>query len=155
MRLRRGASIVLVPLLVVACSGGNKATDTGTESGGSKIALDLLVNNANDPDPNVLSSSDTEVYLIRPNGSGLRRLTNNFDGDGVVSWSPDNTDLAEVRLDGGLLLYTPTPAGRDTLPTASTPCRPVGHPTVRGSHFPEVESFCSLRTTAENLHMSR
>ena len=93
-----------MPLLVVACSGGNKASDTGTESGGSKIALDLLVNNANDPDPDVLSSSDTEVYLIRPNGSGLRRLTNNFDGDGVVSWSPDNTDLAEVRLDGGLLL---------------------------------------------------
>jgi Tol biopolymer transport system component len=90
--------------LLAACSGGNGEPTSTSTVAGPKIAFALLVNKANDPDPDVLSSSDTEIYVVSPDGGGLKRLTNNFDGDGDVSWSPDGNKLADVALEGGLFL---------------------------------------------------
>ncbi len=37
---------------------------------------------------------NNEIYLVRPNGSGLRRLTTNPGIDASPSWSPDGSKLA-------------------------------------------------------------
>jgi Tol biopolymer transport system component len=91
-------------LMFSACSGGGGEPSSTSTSAGSKIAFALLEKNESDPDPDVLSSSDTEIYIVSPDGSSLKRLTNNFDGDGSVSWSPEGARLAEITLNGRLFL---------------------------------------------------
>jgi Tol biopolymer transport system component len=41
-----------------------------------------------------------ELYLIRPNGTGLRRLTRTRDGEGWLSWSPGGRRLGYVGRGG-------------------------------------------------------
>jgi dipeptidyl aminopeptidase/acylaminoacyl peptidase len=72
--------------------------------GGSKIAFEFLVQNESDPDPDVVSSADTEVYVINPDGTGLLRLTDNFSADGFPRWSPDSTRIAFVTLESRLFV---------------------------------------------------
>jgi Tol biopolymer transport system component len=112
--MRTVAPLLGLVLILAACSGGDGGTSSTSRAAGSGIAFALLEKNANDPDPDVLSSSDTEIYVINSDGSWLQRLTDNFDGDGSVSWSPEGDRLADVTIDGGLFLLhadgTPAPA---------------------------------------------
>lgn len=39
-------------------------------------------------------SGNTDVYVVRPDGTGLVRLTNHPDSDGTPSWSPDGEQIA-------------------------------------------------------------
>ncbi len=55
-----------------------------------------------------------DVYLLRPDGADLRRLTSLSGFDGGATWSPDGSRLAFVSDRGGAFdLYTMTPDGRN------------------------------------------
>ncbi len=46
------------------------------------------------------------IYVVKPDGSGLRRLTRNPAGDGAPAWSPDGRKIAfESRRDGDFDVY--------------------------------------------------
>ena len=54
------------------------------------------------------------IYLVRPDGTDLRRLTSLSGFDGGAAWSPDGSGLAFVSDRGGAFdLYTMAPDGRD------------------------------------------
>jgi len=42
-----------------------------------------------------------EIYIIREDGTGLKRLTNNASDDGLPAWSPDGKTIAFVSNQGG------------------------------------------------------
>jgi len=55
-----------------------------------------------------------DIYLVRPDGSDLRRLTTLSVYDGIASWSPDGSRLAFVSdRSGAFDIYTMTSDGRD------------------------------------------
>ena len=106
VRARNGPLLLPLIVLLAGCSGGEgQRSSTATAShGGSKIAFEFLVQNESDPDPDVVSSADTEVYVINPDGIGLLRLTDNFSADGSPRWSPDSTRIAFVTLESRLFV---------------------------------------------------
>ncbi len=61
---------------------------------------------------------ESDIYIIRPDGSGLRRLTDTPGWDGSPSWSPDGKRLAYYSSAGGsrqisvLDVFPPAPPGR-------------------------------------------
>jgi TolB protein len=42
-----------------------------------------------------------EIYVVREDGTGLKRLTNNASDDGLPTWSPDGKTIAFVSNQGG------------------------------------------------------
>jgi len=42
-----------------------------------------------------------EIYVVREDGTGLKRLTNNASDDGLPAWSPDGKTIAFVSNQGG------------------------------------------------------
>lgn len=55
-----------------------------------------------------------DLYLVRPDGSHLRRLPSLSGHDGTAVWSPDGSRLAfDSDRRGAFDLYTMTPDGRD------------------------------------------
>jgi TolB protein len=46
---------------------------------------------------------DSEIYVIRPNGSGLKQLTSNAGDDGDPSWSPDGRQIVFASTRDGVL----------------------------------------------------
>ena len=53
------------------------------------------------------SEAQTELWVVRADGSGLRRLTANSARETTPSWSPDGSSIAFVSdRDGNLEIYT-------------------------------------------------
>jgi TolB protein len=71
-----------------------------------------------------------EIYVINPDGSGLRRLTNDPAEDGLPTWSPDGRVLAFISNRGGswsVWVMTPTGNGqRELFPMEGSPDGFVG-----------------------------
>src|SRR6185436_15955834 len=44
-----------------------------------------------------------EIYLVRPDGSGLERLTNDPANDDIPKWSPDGKRIAFQAVRGSML----------------------------------------------------
>jgi TolB protein len=60
------------------------------------------------------ANGNWDVYLIRPDGTGQRRLTTSSDFDGLPRWSPDGERLVFIsRRDGNQELYTMHRSGAD------------------------------------------
>jgi Tol biopolymer transport system component len=82
---------------------------------GNRLAFETEFHLGNGPD----------LYLVRPDGSGLRNLTNNptitpkrFEGSSDPAWAPDGSRILFIEdqiIDGefGLDLYTIRPDGSD------------------------------------------
>jgi Tol biopolymer transport system component len=74
------------------------------------------------------TSEDDEIYVIRPDGTGLRRVTSG-PADDSPSWAPDGRRLAFVRLfeadvvprGGGTVRRLFRPAGREVYAVAFAP----------------------------------
>ena len=79
---------------------------------------------------------DFEVFIIRPDGSGLRQLTDDDASDGWPSWSPDGTQIAfDSDRDGNFEIYVMDMDGSDMkrLP-CGRPCQgPARSSRSRGS----------------------
>ncbi len=82
--------------LFIIADGGGKFTqitrdprDTAPAGHGGRIAF--------------MSSRDGnwEIYVIREDGTGLKRLTNNASDDGLPTWSPDGKTIAFISNQGG------------------------------------------------------
>jgi tol-pal system beta propeller repeat protein TolB len=84
-------------LLTVACSGRGDTASTGTEAQSSKIAFLVTLENEETGDPDVISSSDSEIFVMDAEGGPATRLTNTLDAEDAPIWSPDATKLAFVR----------------------------------------------------------
>lgn len=67
-----------------------------------------------------------DVYVVRPDGTDMRRLTSLSGFDGDATWSPDGNRIAFVSDRGGAFdLFTMSPDGRDQ--------RPLTHHDTKGS----------------------
>lgn len=76
--------------------------------------------------------SNTEIYVVRPDQSGLSRITTNTDEDRDPAWSPDRTRIAfSSDRDGNDEIYTMTAGGTDPVrltTTAGSERRPAYSP---------------------------
>lgn len=95
--------------IYVMSSTGGAVTRVTTNPAGSVRALNSYPNWS--PDDSLIAfqsnrDGNDELYTIAPDGSGLKRLTNNAASDGHPAWSPDGTRLAfETNRDGNYEIY--------------------------------------------------
>jgi len=65
---------------------------------------------------------NSEIYVMDPDGSGLRNLTNNSAFDGSPAWSPDSNKIAFVSTrDGNSKIYVMNPDGSGLKNLTNTP----------------------------------
>jgi Tol biopolymer transport system component len=97
----RGLVLLAIVLLVVACNSGEEPLRTATPEPSPSAtpaatatpqATATATSQAEYP-PKV-SLTERGVYLIRPDGTGLRNLTPGEDGRYTTSWSPDGSRIA-------------------------------------------------------------
>jgi tricorn protease-like protein len=70
------------------------------------------------------SALDFDIWLVRPDGSGLRRLTSGTAVDIDPTWSPDGRRIAFVSDRGGHLdIWTMTAGGTDLRPVTNDTAR--------------------------------
>jgi Tol biopolymer transport system component len=99
----RGLVFVVIVLLAFACNGGEvPRTPTPAPSPSATSAATATPTAAVEYPPKV-SLTERGVYLIHPDGTGLRNLTPEEEGRYMFSWSPDGSRIAVVanRGDGG------------------------------------------------------
>jgi len=110
----RGIVCVLIVLLAFACNGGEEAPRTATPAASpsatpqaTATATPTAVPTAVEYPPKV-SLTERGVYLIRPDGTGLRNLTPGEEARYGFRWSPDGSRIAIVarRGDGGRVSVT-------------------------------------------------
>jgi TolB protein len=108
--LRAKSVVFLLAVYTLAgCSESGREAEPATSSTArdtSRIAFEVLTENESDPDPSVLSSSDTEIQTTDPDGSAVTKLTENVAVDSVERWSPDGTRIAVTRDDAGQALVS-------------------------------------------------
>jgi Tol biopolymer transport system component len=102
----RGVVCVLIVLLAFACNGGEQAPRTATpEPSPSATPAATATSQATTTPtavptaveyPPKVSLTEAGVYLIRPDGTGLRHLTPQPTGFSWFSWSPDGSRIAVV-----------------------------------------------------------
>ncbi len=103
----RDGNIEIYLLDVAAAIQGNEAAEqlTSTES----PVRNLVTSWAHDGSRLAFSSdrdSNTEIYIMQPDGSDIVRLTNNPSFDGEPAWSPDGERLAfSSDRDGNFEIY--------------------------------------------------
>jgi Tol biopolymer transport system component len=96
-------TIVAGALALAACSNGNVSTATNTPSSpGSTVAASQESTAPARSAPGVgtiaftggTGDGDTEIYLVRPDGTGLKRLTHSATNVYAPAWSPDGGKIA-------------------------------------------------------------
>jgi len=88
----RGLVCVVIVLLAFACGGGEDGARTATPAA---TATPTAVATAVEYPPKV-SLTEAGVYLIRPDGTGLRSLTPGEEYFYRFGWSPDGSHIAVV-----------------------------------------------------------
>ena len=83
------AAAALIATLAVLASLADSAL-AGTYPGGNGL---IAFTSSRD--------GDVEIYLMNPDGTGQRRLTNSPGSDSQPSWSPDGTRIAFTSLRDG------------------------------------------------------
>ena len=86
------------------------------------------------------AESDTEIYVVAPDGTGLRALTSTPGVPEVApAWSPDGTRLAFLRneREGGVELVVIDPATGDETFSVDLPIPPPSHVTVPPKWSPD------------------
>jgi Tol biopolymer transport system component len=117
---------------------GNLA-DVAWSPDGSKIAFD--------------AGSPGHIYVIRPDGTGLRQITHGHEDGGPV-WSPDGKSMAFDRLDGNsLVIYMMRSSGGDQR-AVTAGAEPVWSPDGRLLAFESVDDspprILTVRPTGRN-----
>ena len=89
-------------------SGGGLKQVTPWQKGSLADKIDWSPDSAriafSSPDPGVLAGISTNVFTVRPDGTGLVKITNLRGGtfhNGLDSWSPDGTKIAFARIGAG------------------------------------------------------
>lgn len=83
MKVRHRAACVFVAVLLIATAEGVPAASASFPGRDGRIAYTR----------SPFTDEDQEIYSIKPDGSGRRRLTNNAWGDVEPSWSPSGRRL--------------------------------------------------------------
>jgi Tol biopolymer transport system component len=130
----RGLVFVLIVLLAFACNGGEEGPRTATPApspSGTAQATATAAPSAEYP-PKV-SLTENGVYLIRPDGTGLRNLTPGEKYFYSSSWSPDGSRIAVVTsaCDAPRISVVDVDSG-DAVEVAAFDGGPGGHPGVVG-----------------------
>ena len=102
----RGLVLVVIVLLGFACNGGGEALRTATPSPSPSATATpqaTATPTAAAEYPPKVSLTERGVYLIHPDGTGLRNLTPGEESRYMFHWSPDGSRIAVVgnRGDGG------------------------------------------------------
>ena len=91
----RGLVFVLIVLLAVACNGGGEALRTATPAPSPSATPAATATPTAAPEyPPKVSLTERGVYLMRPDGTGLRHLTPGEEGLYSAHWSPDGSRIA-------------------------------------------------------------
>lgn len=90
-----------------------------------------------------VASEPGQIYLVRPNGHGLRRLTHRRQGAGGAAWSPDGRRIvfSSAGRGGGVQVYVTKAA----MEPCMTPQIESGHAVVT-PHPPRATSSSYTRT---------
>ena len=147
MQVRRtGATVVLMTALLASSAGAAPSSDVQVwlrdpewSPNGRYIAF---AGNLLDP------ARFDDIYVMRPDGSGVRRVTENVLGEGNPSWSPSSNALAFHAFDS---IATVNLDGSDRRRVAEEGCCPAWAPRGRLIAFAADERINVVRTdgTAE------
>lgn len=83
----------LLSITLVAGLSGAALIPASTPRANALLDLGGLILFENDAVTADNPEGDSEIYVIRPNGTGLRQLTRNAGDDGDPSWSPDGRQI--------------------------------------------------------------
>ena len=94
-----------------------RITDRPGDEGGlawSPDGSELLYSSSADTSAFPNPGRDSEIYAMRPDGSGVRRLTDNTAHDSSPDWAPDGTEVVfSSNRDGKSAIYTMNPDGSE------------------------------------------
>src|SRR5688572_16602472 len=94
-RLASGTAMILLSALVLSCRTvvvSQPAPDRPVESTDTGLAAARLIGDRIAFDSN--RDGFPAIYVMKADGSAQTRLTNNRDGDGTPSFSPDGSKIA-------------------------------------------------------------
>ena len=95
-------------IFTMNASGGGLKQVTHWQKGGLADKIDWSPNGSriafSSPDPGVLPGISSNVFTVRPDGTGLLKITKSRGGmihNGLDSWSPDGRKIAFARIGAG------------------------------------------------------